>query len=243
MNGEFHKQECSIDLTKKADIKQRQANLLLLQIISGLEVSLIQACIVTKLIEKHLEKPLSNDEIEKHKKEYLKKPWGQLWETLENSFLLKDLSEDEDFKKYFTEIKNHADKLYKSRNALMHRGGVVAEQDIYPKNAESLEISYRKLIFSLQCTETDQSYNLQEMIANGTPISGPFNIMVKPETIIAKQFKVGDQINFEDQDLHCIYLTFQEFTVVLQSRITTIITTLNFIQIIINSKKPNESIL
>lgn len=239
LNGEFHKQECSIDLTKKADIKQRQANLLLLQIISGLEISLIQACIVTKLIEKHLEKPLSNDEIEKHKKEYLKKPWGQLWETLENSFLLKDLSEDEDF----TEIKNHADKLYKSRNALMHRGGVVAEQDIYPKNAESLEISYRKLIFSLQCTETDQSYNLQEMIANGTPISGPFNIMVKPETIIAKQFKIGDQINFEDQDLHCIYLTFQEFTVVLQSRITTIITTLNFIQIIINSKKPNESIL
>ena len=241
MNGEFHKQECSIDLTKKADIKQRQANLLLLQIISGLEVSLIQACIVTKLIEKHLEKPLSNDEIEKHKKEYLKKPWGQLWETLENSFLLKDLSEDEDFKKYFTEIKNHADKLYKSRNALMHRGGVVAEQDIYPKNAESLEISYRKLFLSLQGTETGKSYNPQKMIANKTSPPEPFIPTTRQETIrAAKQFKVDDQINFEDQDLICIYSTFYEFTVILQSRITTIITTLNFVQIIINSSKTKQ---
>jgi hypothetical protein len=223
LNGEFHKQECSIDLTQKARIKQKQANLLLLQIISGLEVALMQASLVTGFITKRLQspKPLSNDELENHDREYLKKPWGELWRSLEKSFLLKDLNEDNDFKKYFTEIKNHAEKLYKSRNALMHRGGVVAKQDIYPKNAESLEISYRKLIFSLQGTETDQSYNLQEMIANGTPISGPFNIMVKPETIIAKQFKVGDQINFEDQDLNCIYLTFQEFTGVLQSRITT----------------------
>lgn len=75
------------------------------------------------------------------------------------------------------------------------------------------------------------------MIANGTPISGPFNIMVKPETITAKEFKIGDQINFEDQDLNSIYETFQMFTVVLQSRVTTIITTLNFIQIIATSKK------
>ncbi len=237
LNGEVNKQECSIDLTKKAEIKQRQANLLLLQIISGLEVALMQACIVTKFIEKHLEKPLSNDELENHDREYLKKPWGELWRSLEKSFLLKDLSEDDNFKKYFTEIKNHAEKLYKSRNALMHRGGIVAEQDIYPKNAESLEISYRKLIFSSQGTETGQSYNLQEMIANGTPISGPFNIMVKPETITAKEFKIGDQINFEDQDLNSIYETFQMFTVVLQSRVTTIITTLNFIQIIATSKK------
>jgi hypothetical protein len=125
----------------------------------------------------------------------------------------------------------------------MHRGGVVAEQDIYPKNAESLEISYRKLIFSSQGTETGQSYNLQEMIANGTPFSGPFNIMVKHETITAKEFKIGDQINFEDQDLNSIYVTFLMFTVILQNRITTIITTLDFIQIIINSKKLNESIL
>ena len=242
LNGEVNKQECSIDLTKKADIKQRQANLLLLQIISGLEISLIQACIVTKFIEKHLEKPLSNDEIEKNDKEYLKKPWRQLWETLENSFLLKDLSEDDNFKKYFTEIKNHAEKLYKSRNALMHRGGIVAEQD-YPKEAESLEISYRKLTFSLQGTLNGQSYNLQKMIANKTPISEPFNVMAQNEIIAAKQFKIGDQINFEDQDLNSIYVTFLEFTVVLQSRITTIITTLNFIQIIATSKKPNESIL
>jgi hypothetical protein len=250
LNGEFHKQECSIDLTQKARIKQKQANLLLLQIISGLEVSLIQACIVTKFIEKHLGKPLSNDEIMNHDKEYLHKKMGQLWKTLENSFLLKDLSEDEDFKKYFTEIKNHADKLYKSRNALMHRGGVVAEQDIYPKNAESLEISYRKLIFSLQGTLNGQSYNLQKMIANKTPISEPFNVMAQNKIITAKEFKIGDQINFEDQDLICIYSTFQVFTEVLHSRITTIITTLNtnittlnFIQIIINSKKLNESIL
>ena len=251
LNGEFHKQECSIDLTQKAKIKQKQANLLLLQIISGLEVSLIQACIVTKFIEKHLEQPLSNDELENHDREYLKKPWGELWRSLEKSFLLKDLSEDNDFKKYFTEIKNHAEKLYKSRNALMHRGGVVAEQDIYPKNAESLEISYRKLTFSLQGTETGKSYNLQEMIANKTPTPEPCNPVARQEIIrAAKQFKVGDQINFADQDLNSIYVTFQEFTGVLQSLITTIIvtlntniTTLNFIQIIINSKKPNKSIL
>ncbi len=218
LNGEVRKQEYSIDLTHKAKLKQRQANLLLLQIISGLEVSLIQACIVTKFIEKHLEKPLSNDELENHDKEYLKKPWRQLWETLENSFLLKDLSEDEDFKKYFTEIKNHAEKLYKSRNALIHRGGIVAEQD-YPKEAESLEISYRKLTFSLQGTLNGQSYNLQKMIANKTPISEPFNVLAQNEIIAAKQFKISDQINFEDQDLNSIYVTFQEFTVVLQSRI------------------------
>jgi hypothetical protein len=132
----------------------------------------------------------------------------------------------------------------------MHRGGVVAEQDIYPKNAESLEISYRKLIFSLQGTLNGQSYNLQKMIANKTPISEPFNVMAQNEIITAKEFKIGDQINFEDQDLICIYSTFQVFTEVLHSRITTIITTLNtnittlnFIQIIINSKKLNESIL
>jgi hypothetical protein len=148
LNGGVNKQECSIDLTQKAKIKQ--ANLLLLQIISGLEV------------------------------------------------------------------------------ALMHRGGIVAEQDIYPKNAESLEISYRKLTFSLQGTETGKSYNLQEMIANKTPTPEPCNPVASPEIIrAAKEFKIGDQINFEDQDLNSIYVTFQMFTVVLQSRITTIITTLN----------------
>jgi hypothetical protein len=68
------------------------------------------------------------------------------------------------------------------------------------------------------------------MIANKTPISEPFNVMAQNEIIAAKQFKVDDQINFEDQDLICIYSTFYEFTVILQSRITTIITTLNFIQ-------------
>jgi hypothetical protein len=74
--------------------------------------------------------------------------------------------------------------------------------------------------------------------------------MAQNEIIAAKQFKIGDQINFEDQDLNSIYVTFQEFTGVLQSLITTIIatlntniTTLNFIQIIATSKKPNESIL
>jgi hypothetical protein len=149
LNGEVSKQEYSIDLTQKAKLKQRQANLLLLQIISGLEV------------------------------------------------------------------------------ALMHRGGIVAEQD-YPKEAESLEISYRKLTFSLQGTETGKSYNLQEMIANKTPTPEPWNPVASPEIIrAAKEFKIGDQINFEDQDLNSIYVTFQMFTVVLQSRITTIITTLN----------------
>ena len=241
LNYEFLKQEYPIDADQKNKLKQRQANLLLLQIISGLEVGLIQASILARLIEKHNDKPLSNDEIDNHDKEYLKKSWGELWKTLENSFLLKDLSEDEDFKKYFTEIKNHAEKLYKCRHALMHRGGRVAEQDMYPKNAESLEISYRKLFLSLQGTETGKSYNPQKMIANKTSPPEPFIPTTRQETIrAAKQFKVDDQINFEDQDLICIYSTFYEFTVILQSCITTIITTLNFVQIIINSSKTKQ---
>ena len=142
----------------------------------------------------------------------------QLWKTLENSFLLKDLSEDDNFKRYFTEIRGHAEKLYKTRNALMHRGGIVAKQD-YPKDTESLKISYRKPTVSLLGALTGQSYNLKEIAAKKILVAEPCDVMVKPETITAKEFKIGDQINFEDQYLNSIYVTFQVFTEVLQSRI------------------------
>lgn len=244
LNYEFHKQEYSLSTDDKNRLRQGQANLLLLQIISGLEVALIQASKLASLIEKQLQsqKPLSGDEIDNHHQEYLKKTMEQLWKTLENSFLLKDLSEDNNFKRYFTEIRGHAEKLYKARNALMYRGGIIAKQD-YPKDTESLKISYHKLTVSLLGALTGQSYNLQEIAAKKILVAEPCDVMFKPETITAKEFKIGDQINFEDQDLICIYSTFHDFTIFLQNRITAIITTLDFIQIIINSTKPNESIL
>jgi len=132
---------------------------------------------------------------------------------------------------YIDEIFRHANNLYKCRNALLHRGGRVAQQDIL-KGQEHLEISYRKKEFYLESIKSGDSRPLQI----GSVITEESQVVMNHTTLVACQFKVDEQIKFEtDDDFVHIYLTFADFIAFLETRLRLILSFINWFQSLVEN--------
>lgn len=101
------KREIPLNPDQKLQMKLRQGELLLLQIISGLEVSLSQGYLLINVIEKFLTKEITPDEIQAIEVECLKKPWTELWSGVKGFF---EKISDTAACTYIEEMQGHASK-------------------------------------------------------------------------------------------------------------------------------------